>query len=75
MKNWKSAMGAVVFAAGLLAPFSAFAVKEYGQAGCGLGAVIIGDTPGMMQTFAATSNGDTAARSAYATTATARPGF
>src|SRR5579859_1461863 len=57
MKNWKTFAGAMVFAAGVLAPFSAFAVKEYGQAGCGLGAVILGDEPGIMQTFAATSNG------------------
>ena len=30
--------------------------QNYGMAGCGLGSVLIGDKPGMVQIFAATSN-------------------
>jgi hypothetical protein len=57
MKNWKAFAATMVVAGGLLAPFSAFAVKEYGQAGCGLGAIVIGDSPGIIQVFGATTNG------------------
>ncbi len=32
----------------------------YGAAGCGLGALLIGSEPGMMQLFAATTNGSSA---------------
>lgn len=42
--------------AGLLASSNALAAG-YGAAGCGLGSMIIGDKPGFMQLFAATTNG------------------
>lgn len=42
--------------AGLLVATSASAAP-YGAAGCGIGSIIIGDKPGIMQLFAATSNG------------------
>ena len=31
--------------------------QGYGMAGCGLGSIVFGDRPGMVQIFAATSNG------------------
>ena len=31
--------------------------QGYGMAGCGLGSIVFGDKPGMVQIFAATSNG------------------
>jgi len=40
----------------LLLPIAASAAG-YGQAGCGLGSMIIGSKPGMEQVFAATTNG------------------
>lgn len=39
-----------------LLPVSVFAAG-YGQAGCGLGSMIVGSKPGMQQVFAATTNG------------------
>lgn len=56
----------VVLAAGLVS--SAFAGK-YGTAGCGLGALILGDQPGMIQIVAATLNG-TGVQSSGITTGT-----
>ena len=42
----------------LCASTSLFAAgKKYGTAGCGLGSIILGDQKGMMQIFAATTNG------------------
>ncbi len=35
----------------------------YGTAGCGLGSIVIGSKPGMMQIFAATTNGTSASQS------------
>jgi len=35
---------------------SAISAKSYGLAGCGLGSIIIGNKPGIVQVFAATSN-------------------
>mgnify|MGYP001143080289 CR=1 FL=1 len=32
-------------------------VKSYGTAGCGLGSMLLGDQPGIVQIFAATTNG------------------
>ena len=40
----------------VLGSTAAFAAP-YGAAGCGLGSVLLGDKPGFMQVFAATSNG------------------
>jgi hypothetical protein len=34
-----------------------FTGQEYGMAGCGLGSVVFGDQPGMVQIFATTTNG------------------
>jgi hypothetical protein len=31
--------------------------QEYGMAGCGLGSIVFGDKPGIVQIFAATTNG------------------
>jgi DUF3015 family protein len=39
-----------------LLPVSVFAAG-YGQAGCGLGSMVVGSKPGMQQVFAATTNG------------------
>lgn len=41
---------------------SAFA-GHYGDAGCGLGSVVFGDKPGIVQVFAATTNGSSANQS------------
>lgn len=46
----------LVAAAVLLSPYAAEAAK-YGTAGCGLGALLLGEKPGFMQVFAATTNG------------------
>jgi hypothetical protein len=47
---------AVAFAATLAVPASVSA-GGYGAAGCGLGAVVFGSKPGMIQVLAATTNG------------------
>jgi hypothetical protein len=44
-------------AAVLLSSSSAFAAPIYGAAGCGVGALIFGTRPGIVQIFAATTNG------------------
>lgn len=49
--------GRIAVAASLfLLPVSVFAAG-YGQAGCGLGSVVLGSKPGATQVFAATTNG------------------
>lgn len=60
MKN--KLLSGVVFSVVIAAPVLAFAQgrgegRGYGDAGCGLGAMIIGPQPGIIQTVAATSNG------------------
>jgi len=49
--------GAALAIAMLAAPSLGLAEHAYGSAGCGLGAMIIGPQPGIIQTIAATSNG------------------
>lgn len=44
-------------AAALLLSSSASAAPTYGAAGCGVGALIFGNKPGIVQIFAATTNG------------------
>lgn len=41
----------------LMAVSSAFAAEGYGSAGCGLGSMIFGNEKGVVQIFAATTNG------------------
>jgi hypothetical protein len=53
MRSFIGAVTAVV----LLSSGAAVAKEGYGSAGCGLGAVLIGDQPGIVQIFAATLNG------------------
>ena len=53
----KKLLSSVVFSLVVAAPALAFAGPGYGSAGCGLGAMIIGPEPGIIQTVAATSNG------------------
>lgn len=50
-----------VLAAGcfMIVPF-AVSAAPYGTAGCGLGAIVFGDQAGIMQVFAATTNGTSA---------------
>jgi hypothetical protein len=52
----RSIIGAVT-AVVLLGGGAASAAEGYGTAGCGLGAVLIGNEPGIVQIFAATLNG------------------
>lgn len=49
-------MKAILFALIALTSVSSYAAG-YGQAGCGLGSMVIGDKPGFSQVFAATTNG------------------
>lgn len=59
-------IGIVVIAVAiyLMAVSSAFAANTnaYGSAGCGLGSLVFGDEPGMVQVFAATTNGTSASQ-------------
>jgi hypothetical protein len=52
-----------------LVPASAFA-GDYGMAGCGLGSIVFGSKPGMVQIFAATTNGTFASQTFGITTGT-----
>jgi hypothetical protein len=56
-----------------LATSSAFAAG-YGSAGCGLGSVIIGDKPGIVQIFATTTNGTSASQTFGITSGTSNCG-
>lgn len=47
----------LVIALLLTLPASAAFAAPYGMAGCGLGSIVFGDKPGIVQTFAATTNG------------------
>lgn len=53
MKRFKLVLIEVLL---LLLPATAFAAG-YGQAGCGLGSIVLGSEPGVKQVFAATTNG------------------
>ena len=46
---------AILFAASMAAP-AAISAGGYGSAGCGLGAIVFGSKPGMIQVLAATTN-------------------
>ncbi|AFM13916.1 DUF3015 domain-containing protein [Turneriella parva] len=46
---------AILFAASMAAP-AAISAGGYGAAGCGLGAIVFGSKPGMIQVLAATTN-------------------
>ncbi len=48
-------MNKLVFTLCLLSPAAAFAAP-YGTAGCGLGSIVFGDKPGIVQVFAVTTN-------------------
>jgi len=57
----KKIIVAAVIAVSLMFAVSGYAAEEvYGAAGCGLGSMIFGNEPGMIQTFAATTNGTSA---------------
>lgn len=66
MRSFIGAVTAVV----LLSSGAAMAKEGYGAAGCGLGAVLIGDQPGFVQVFAATLNGCFASQTFGITTGT-----
>ncbi len=54
-------MKKIIFAfVGMMIFTSSALAAGYGEAGCGLGSVIFGDTPGPVQIFAATTNGTSA---------------
>lgn len=57
----------------LAAPMALFA-GGYGAAGCGLGAVVIGPKPGLIQVLAATTNGTFASQTFGITTGTSECG-
>lgn len=46
----------------------------YGSAGCGLGSVVLGDKPGFMQVFAATTNGTSGSQTFGITSGTSNCG-
>jgi hypothetical protein len=62
-------IAAVLFAAVLVAPH-AYAEPKYGTAGCGLGSIVFGAKPGIVQIFAATTNGTFATQTFGITTGT-----
>lgn len=53
---------------------TAAVAAPYGAAGCGLGSVLLGDKPGFMQVFAATTNGILASQIFGITTGTSNCG-
>ena len=56
MKRFILVVAVVIF--GVLASSSGEAkAQAYGMAGCGLGSVVFGDAPGLVQVFAGTTNG------------------
>ena len=60
---------AALFAVVLAAPH-AYAEPKYGAAGCGLGSMVFGNKPGIIQIFAATTNGTFASQTFGITTGT-----
>lgn len=69
MKNIVKFAAASAFAAAVAVPAFAFAAG-YGTAGCGLGSIVIGDKPGIIQIFAATTNGTFGSQTLGITTGT-----
>ena len=53
----KLLMGAALLVAASFAGVKVAHAGGYGTAGCGLGSIVLGDKPGFMQVFAATTNG------------------
>jgi hypothetical protein len=58
------------FADNTAAPAPAAGGAKYGTAGCGLGSIIFGNKPGIVQIFAATTNGTSANQTFAITTGT-----
>lgn len=56
-----------------LVSVNAFAAG-YGSAGCGLGSIVLGDKPGFMQVFAATTNGTSGSQTFGITSGTSNCG-
>jgi len=62
MKKWVTvsltvAVSLMVASSGFAAQVSGFDKNNYGPAGCGLGSMIFGNQPGIVQVIAATTNG------------------
>jgi hypothetical protein len=72
MKKYLTLAAASFAAMTLAAPMAISA--GYGSAGCGLGAVVFGSKPGMMQILAATTNGTFASQTFGITTGTSECG-
>jgi len=60
----------VVFAVGMALGAGAAHAAGYGMAGCGLGSIVLGKSKGIMQVFAATTNGTSASQTFGITTGT-----
>jgi len=73
MKKILSLSLASVAAVALAAPM-AVSAAGYGSAGCGLGAIVFGSQPGMIQILAATTNGTSASQTFGITTGTSECG-
>lgn len=73
MKKTLSLSLAAVAVLALTAP-TAISAGGYGSAGCGLGAVVFGSKPGMIQVLAATTNGTFASQTFGITTGTSECG-
>ena len=57
MRMKKIALSLAFLSAAFFAGVSSVSAKGYGTAGCGLGSIVFGDKPGMVQVLAATTNG------------------
>jgi hypothetical protein len=57
MKKTLFAVGALALVGGILMNPSTGLAAGYGAAGCGIGSLVFGDSPGIIQVFAATTNG------------------
>ena len=57
MKKTLFAVGALALFGGILMNPATGLAAGYGAAGCGLGSLVFGDSPGIIQVFAATTNG------------------
>jgi hypothetical protein len=60
MKKALFSVGALALFGGILMNPATGLAAGYGAAGCGLGSLVFGDSPGIIQIFAATTNGITA---------------
>lgn len=57
MKKTLFSVGALALVGGILMNPATGLAAGYGAAGCGLGSLVFGDSPGIIQVFAATTNG------------------